>query len=88
MTDPNLRRLLDVAHRHRSGRAHYAILRSPSLEEIAPTGGEGREDARAAAFVRTFRDIQEDALEDLGIRVVWVESFADVPALLDCIRHS
>ncbi len=88
MTDPNLRRLLDVAQRHQSDRAHYAILRSPSLEGIAPGRGEGREDARPAAFLTSLRGIQEDALGDLGIRVVWVESFADVPALLDCIRRS
>ncbi|MDH7568710.1 MAG: SIR2 family protein [Armatimonadota bacterium] len=87
MTDPNLRRLLDVAHRHGRGCRHYAVMKSPSPEELARGGGRALALERAEEFIRAYQGIQEDALADLGLRVLWVKRFEDVPVLLDAIRQ-
>ncbi|MBI3946641.1 MAG: SIR2 family protein [Armatimonadetes bacterium] len=86
MTDPNLRRLLDVAHRHGRGCRHTVILKSPSHEDLTAGRHELGHSAHLPEFVSAFRAIQEEALGDLGLRVLWVESFDEVPAVLDAVR--
>lgn len=88
MTDPNLRRLLDVANRYRHGRPHYVIMRTPSREQIASGDTSQVSDERLEDFIRAFRSVQEDALAELGLQVVWVDRFDEIPCLLDRVRQS
>ena len=86
MTDPNLRRLLDVAHRHGPDRRHYVILKSTGRQEIAPEDTEKVDPERLGAFISAFRDIQADALAALGLVVIWVDRFDRIAGLLDQMR--
>ncbi|HEX3000144.1 MAG TPA: SIR2 family protein, partial [Armatimonadota bacterium] len=88
MTDPNLRRLLDVAHRHTPDRRHYVVLRSPTPDEMECRTNGKKEQERMEAFTRAFQSIQEDALTDLGQSVLWVDSYEQVPLLLNQIRKA
>lgn len=87
MTDPNLRRLLDVANRYRHGRPHHVILRTPPREQVVFGDTSQVSDDRLDAFIRAFRSVQEDALAELGLQIVWVDSFDNIPRLLDRIRQ-
>jgi hypothetical protein len=71
LTDPNLRRLLDVSHKRRSTtHRHFAVFRVlPSSAGTSPP------------YLREYA-IDTD-LRSLGIAPIWVSDFAEIPALLD-----
>lgn len=85
LTDPNLRRLLEIAARRNTGQHHYAFLR-----RLAPTAfvADNRSGAIEASesSVREFLDshhrLTEELLKELGLSVVWYEEHSDVPQLL------
>lgn len=76
-TDPNLRRLLDVAHRKNPSRVlnHFVIKKTPNLS--------GKNDAldQLACF------LEEQDANKLGLNVIWVDSFSEIPSILYKIRN-
>ena len=75
MTDPNLRRLLDIANDNQSQSLdirHFVFL---SKEKSA----EGLTGKKAEEFC----DKIEDMLRGLGVAVVWYKDYPDLPKLLD-----
>lgn len=75
LTDPNLRRLLDVAQRKNPDKvlAHYIIKKTPqfpgSTEAVESLG----------------RLLEEQDANALGLNVIWVSDFAEIPAKLRAI---
>jgi len=72
MTDPNLRRLLDVSRRKNPVKAlnHYVIKKTPTF-----TGKTDSIDDLA-------RLLEEQDANALGLNVLWVESFEDIANML------
>lgn len=68
MTDPNLRRLLDVAIRRDGGDGarHYAILKRNS----------------DSSRNRMMESLREQDAASLGISILWVDEFEDIPVLI------
>ncbi len=72
LTDPNLRRLLDVAHRKNPSRKlnHYIIKKAPSFS--------GKND--------TIDDLalllEEQDANELGLNVIWIETFDEIAPLI------
>lgn len=75
LQDPNLRRLLDAAHKQYPDIKHYAILtrREPD------TGGTHD---KTAILRRVYEQVEMDAFEDIGIRVIWTNDYKEVPPLI------
>ena len=74
LTDPNMRRLLDVAWRKNPGKtkSHYIVKKRPSLRgEVA---------ARDIAEI-----LEEQDANLLGLNVLWIEEFDDLSGLIDRI---
>ena len=72
LTDPNLRRLLDVANRKESSNSinHYIIKKTPEID-----GSNGKVD-------ELLIFLEEQDANELGLNVIWVESFNEIPNIL------
>lgn len=72
LTDPNLRRLLDVANRKNpdTDLAHYIIKKTPSFG----TAGDG--------INELARFLEEQDANELGLNVLWVEEFSEIPLVV------
>lgn len=75
LTDPNLRRLLDVANRKNPGKAmnHYLIKKTPG--PIA----KGKKTDDLAYF------LEEQDANELGLNIIWVDNFSDIAPLIKSI---
>ena len=73
VTDPNLRRLLDVANRKNPQRSlnHYIIKPIPNMNNQGDITDE------LAMF------LEEQDLNKLGLNVIWIENFKDIPEILN-----
>ena len=75
MTDPNLRRILDIAHgigrEKKKELPHYAFMRRET--------NNGLSESQAKENIR----IQKEILNNLGINVIWVDNFDEIPKLID-----
>lgn len=83
MTDPNLRRLLEVAaQKNPDGDSickHYAIL--PRLHIKSGESIQG-----IKSFEKANEALQESFYKELGINVLWIDNYAEIPAILKQIK--
>lgn len=86
MTDPNLRRLLDVSRRKAPDGPlrHYAIKRRYSTADFVSEIG----DPRAREVLTRMAHVLEEAdLRNLGVNIIWVDSFAEIPGILEDVAR-
>ncbi len=83
MTDPNLRRLLEIAAqkiKENDGDCqHYVIMRRFRIKEQAERGS-------IKSFERVNETLQESLFKELGVNVIWIDEFSEIPALLKKIK--
>jgi hypothetical protein len=74
LTDPNMRRLLDVAWRKSPDKsmAHYVVKRIPRLSD-------------GDVLDRLSKLLEEQDANALGLNVIWINEFHELPGLLDTI---
>ncbi len=76
LTDPNLRRLLDVAVKNKDKPRHFAFMKSKTFN-----AGSGDDD-----IIKIYSDIDKNLRDSyfrsIGINVIWVDDFDEIPALL------
>ena len=83
MTDPNLRRLLDIASQKNAEENpnHYAILKRFTITS----------DNKISDDIMTFNHVNEELqgsfFKELGINIIWVDSFDDIPLILNRIKR-
>jgi hypothetical protein len=72
LTDPNLRRLLDVANRRNPLRSldHFLVKKVPNVSRHGDTADQ-------LAFL-----LEEQDANDLGLNVVWIDEFSEVAPIL------
>jgi hypothetical protein len=93
MTDPNLRRLLEYAAQRDDEPRHYVFLKRHSADDLIRESPLDHRDApvleadTAADYLRVHHALQERVLRELGLKVVWVESYDDIPAALARMRR-
>ncbi len=75
LTDPNMRRLLDVAWRKSpdKSKSHYIIKRVPRL-----SGGD--------VLDRVAKLLEEQDANALGLNVVWIDEFDEVRGVIDALH--
>lgn len=78
LSDPNLRRLLDVSNRKNSDEAlnHFLIKKVPVKDDTTSISDD------------LIRLLEEQDANALGLNMIWVNSFDDVPKVLDEIRNA
>ena len=67
LTDPNMRRLLDIAHRNRKNSYHLMIMKTNSTNTFLDT-------------------ILEQNANELGVSIVWVDDYKDIPNIIRILQ--
>lgn len=88
LTDPNLRRLLEISSKSIDRPKHFAFLKRVDYEAFCKE--KGMPIVRAPALlVRTFLDrhhsLNEEVMKELGVNIIWYEEYQDIPKLLSDI---
>lgn len=84
LTDPNLRRLLAISNRKNKLKRHYAIMKKENFtydyneKEVNPK--------ILNSFNIINNDLQEKFFEQLGINIIWVEEFDEIPDIIKSLR--
>lgn len=85
MTDPNMRRLLEIAAQKRGDIKdicnHYAIMRRFTI-------GSSDERTSIKSFENVNEALQESFFKELGINIIWFDDFAEIPSILKQIKES
>lgn len=88
LSDPNLRRLLEIAARKQSKSCrHYAFIKRLNNDRINDTDNVKIDEASVNKMLQVHHIIQEKMMDSLGIKVIWVEDYNEIPVLLDKIRE-
>jgi hypothetical protein len=91
MTDPNLRRLLDVSMRKNPDKSlnHFLLRRRYQETDVAMnfknSNLKGQEQGYARKLVRMAEVLEEQDANNLGLNVIWVDEYEDMPRLLTSV---
>jgi hypothetical protein len=93
LTDPNLRRLLDISARNMDRPRHYAFMRRLSIDNFAYSkDSEGRKGQLvnnvkgAEEFLNRHHKLNEEIMKELGVSIIWFSSFDEIPEILKKIH--
>ena len=89
MTDPNLRRLLTIPDLSKETPRHFAILKRSlyrTNNNIAENSNIRQDVIRA--FLDVNQNLQEDSFKQLGLNIIWIDDYSEVPVILDLIRNN
>lgn len=80
MTDPNLRRLLDISAQKNIENEckHYVILKRLKLYD---------NDVNLEKFEHINEELQESFYKELGVNIIWIDSYDEIPNILDRIKQ-
>lgn len=86
-TDPNLRRLLDIDFRQSKRAKHYICLRRLTVANLlSPDAKTSVRTSVAQHFLNVHHAFLEHSFADLGLNVIWVDEYSELPGLLEQIR--
>lgn len=92
LTDPNLRRLLEYAAISRDEPRHFAFMKRTSAEDLQAASRKGPSAAAAVKleaardFLRIHHSLQEHVYAELGLEVVWFDSYEEMPKAVAKLR--
>lgn len=88
LTDPNLRRLLEISAKSIDKPKHFAFMKRLTYESFS-TDGEKSIVRAPATTVRRFLDrhhkLNEEVLKELGVNIIWYENYDEIPTILQQI---
>lgn len=88
MSDPNLRRLLEIAARSIEKPKHYAFMQRTNIEHFSKDN-EKKIISAPMNTIKKFLDrhhtLNEEVLKELGVNIIWYEEYDDIPVLLEKI---
>lgn len=88
MTDPNLRRLLDVSMRKNPDRAlnHYVFKkrydRAPISTQLSKLGVKDNDNVYSEDFIKMVELLEEQDANNLGLNVIWVDDYPEIAMVL------
>lgn len=93
MTDPNLRRLLDVAMRKTPDRKanHYVFRKKYDRKQIGTALFENSTKNRAkdiADFSRIIELLEDQDSRNLGLNSIWIDDYVEIPEILHKIANN
>ncbi|MHB9925927.1 SIR2 family protein [Clostridium botulinum] len=86
LTDPNLRRLLSISNKKNKLKKHYAIMKKEDF--IKNSNDIEIKERILSSFNIINTDLQEKFFEQLGIDVIWIENYDELPGIIENIRIS
>ncbi|MNR41672.1 hypothetical protein D3C85_1600890 [compost metagenome] len=89
MTDPNLRRLMDISARSLEQNKHFAFMKRLAVNDFCyDTSETGKKAAirnmdGATKFLDTHHALNEALMRELGVTVLWYEDYDEIPEILE-----
>lgn len=82
LTDPNMRRLLDVSIRKngKGEKNHYIIKKRYTIEDLYPDSKTVK--PKDKKIIPVLENIEEQDANNLGFNVIWISSFKEIPEIL------
>lgn len=89
MTDPNLRRLLDISSKNIEHSKHFAFMKRLSIDDFCYEKKiKVVENIDAAEkFLDRHHSLNEELMRELGVNIVWYESYDDIPEIINNISQ-
>ncbi|WP_404465702.1 SIR2 family protein [Vreelandella aquamarina] len=91
MTDPNLRRLLDISARNIEKSKHFAFMRRLTLENFC-YDNDGKKKNQVVDNVKGAEDfllrhhaLNEELMRELGVKIIWFEDFDEIPLIIESL---
>lgn len=86
MTDPNLRRLLEISMSKQTDNTckHYIIFQKENIE-LEEDSQVDQDNLKK--FQKVNEGLKETSLRELGLNVIWVENYDEIPGILDEIKN-
>ncbi|WP_347169636.1 SIR2 family protein [Pseudomonas salmasensis] len=94
MTDPNLRRLLDISSKNLENSKHFAFMKRLSPNDFCFDGTKAKRRQvvqnmnSAEKFLEQHHTLNEELMKELGVTIVWYENYSDIPEILQHIASS
>ncbi|MFK4300582.1 hypothetical protein ABH892_000681 [Paenibacillus sp. RC254] len=88
MTDPNLRRLLDIAVRKQEGDfcKHFALMKREAY--VNKLDIETNVNVSSIEkFDTANQELQEDYYKELGLNIIWYDSYKEIPTIIKQIKE-
>jgi hypothetical protein len=87
VTDPNLRRLLDIAAKKNKAAKHFVVLKRQLSSDFLEASALSESRAEVIeAFLSAHHLLQEASFEELGLKSVWLQHHDEIPSLLTSIK--
>jgi len=94
MTDPNLRRLLDISSKNLENSKHFAFMKRLTANEFCFDGSKAKRNQvvqnmnSAEKFLEQHHILNEELMKELGVTIVWYENYSDIPEIIQHIASS
>lgn len=88
MTDPNLRRLLDIAARNLDHPKHFSFMKRLTTERFCYDENKDlviKDIKSAERFLERHHLLNEQLMRELGVTVIWYEDYSEIPQILEKI---
>ncbi|WP_342327615.1 SIR2 family protein [Pedobacter sp. FW305-3-2-15-E-R2A2] len=94
MTDPNLRRLLDISARNIESSRHFTFLKRISIDDFCYfTDKKSKEKKQivqnikgAEQFLNRHHKLNEELMKELGVSILWYTNYDEIPDILNKIN--
>lgn len=94
MTDPNLRRLLDISSKNIERSKHFAFMKRLSSSEFCYENIAGKKSKvientnSAEKFLERHHTLNEELMKELGVTIIWYETYDEIPEIIKIVvRH-
>jgi hypothetical protein len=93
MTDPNLRRLLDISSKNIERSKHFAFMKRLSSSEFCYENVAGKKlkvienTESAEKFLERHHTLNEELMKELGVTIIWYETYDDIPKIVNRISQ-
>jgi hypothetical protein len=93
MTDPNLRRLLDISARNIERPRHYAFMKRMTIETFVYATANGKREQvinnikGAEEFLNRHYKLNEEIMRELGVIILWYDNYDEIPGILTQINQ-
>lgn len=89
MTDPNLRRLLEISSRSMEIPRHYAFMKRMDIDSFSKEHEKKVVQAPLSTiskFLDRHHSLNEGVLKELGVNIIWYEKYEEIPEMLGNLR--
>lgn len=82
MSDPNLRRLLELTAKLSQRPTHYSILPRTSAKDLKHADTPNNVDMMLERLARLDDHIMMASLDKLGVAPLWIDDFSEIPEII------